>query len=681
MDTKNKYKASIEFLVIEFLVFGFMVIFIALGIVLREFTLDIISRQVRQGIWFGSLAILGIILIFSLIKKRAIFQKTNDLRGLIHGVDKSHKDFEDDYQSYVKRLKRLILRLRFFTFLLYADLLVLTVFAFYENITIVIGIVSAVLLSLLTVTLLPTFKKKPTVSYVLKREDYPYLYRLVDEAAHEIGLKNTIVLLPSDDSGVSVNKIKNTIYIFIGLVDLLLINEKALQAIFYHELAHAYYDFNQEDVRILNTLNYYLFEDKLNSGFNFYRITVFFYVSFIWEIALENKMFSTFIQFKKEQRADQMVLDKGDCHAFINALAICESYQTFCELPQVNEVLIRNETAPHDYLYQIRDIFFEHLYKNLEMYRDFINKELPYHFPTHPVVKERMQSLNVEDFDLSCQPRAPQYDSEVTKIVQLYNDEWYQNSKEAFEREREIGYNSYLAQVQSNEDNEKMEDSYEVSSLAFAYQKIGNEEKAIELYKKALDMDSNNTFASFHYGVYLISINDGDGVTYIKKAIQHNRNYVYEGINILSSFFIRNGMEEERSALCEDSIAWVQNAMNQEENENDKSKIHLMADDLSESDYDRIRQVAKKFPVIKEIRIIAHYSKDERVIHRVAIVFDYENDLEQSKAHEEIFYLLDNFDNINTQFYLYVIGVNQKLDGDHKMFVNPLVKIIYCKDK
>ena len=75
------------------------------------------------------------------------------------------------------------------------------------------------------------------------------------------------------------------------------------------------------------------------------------------------------------------------------------------------------------------------------------------------------------------------------ELINKYDTEWFTFNEKLYKDTRNMEYVRYLNVIENSEEND---DSSNLANLAFAYEITYNDEKAIELYNRAINLNENN---------------------------------------------------------------------------------------------------------------------------------------------------------------------------------------------
>ncbi|NLN04483.1 MAG: hypothetical protein GX166_06670, partial [Clostridiaceae bacterium] len=130
----------------------------------------------------------------------------------------------------------------------------------------------------------------------------------------------------------------------------------------------------------------------------------------------------------------------------------------------------------------------------------------------------------------------------------------------------------------------------ELITIALYYEGVDTE-KAKEILNTILEKDKDNAYAYYHLGRILLDEFDKQGIDYIYKAIERNDGFAVEGFDLIGTYCIKAGLQEELEEYRRNIVDMGQKAVDKsraiaELNKEDKVVPH----DLDKKTLDEILQ-------------------------------------------------------------------------------------------
>lgn len=386
-------------------------------------------------------------------------------------------------------------------------------------------------------------------------EDYPLLHATVRRAADALGHKGEIAIELRSDCNAGILKNGKGYHIQLGTILWSVLTEEELYQVMLHEFAH------MTDPHIVK-------QDKplgrlfsMASGGGFCGFTLYAETRFTFE----RMMYLMLASEQLEIYADQILKAKGDPATAAAALAKTGMYVFYDQHESMDRLpLFYEPESPRENIATMSaEIFRETLEERKDFWMHLYDIELIPQTQSHPIFRERRRSLGAEDLplDISLPSLDTPFGQECVKAMKQTDAYLLPFIKVNYEEERE---RLYLAPRRVLEEYEKAEVPYttaELSPVINAYRDIDQRKQALDICEQILATEEN-VFATAHAlyfkGCYLLNHYDAAGIDLIYRAMEINKNYVEEGIDLVGQFCCTMGLEAEREVYREKYVELMQ---------------------------------------------------------------------------------------------------------------------------
>lgn len=499
--------------------------------------------EIVAYIGYASFIISIIILIVNivLLAKRSKQLKTFKLEEKYNSI-LNYKEEVKDFNKVYTQIKKEIKISNVYVFLVFAlHLITFTCLSARGDYHIALIIIPAFLI-LDIVSAIFNRLKESVKFYKNQINSYPYIKSIIEKCKNKLGVKDEIALTFTFDCNIGVFKIGKKTILNIGIYDLLKVNEKELESIIFHEMAHVY---NEDTLVTYKVLKSTYIIKNLNNIFISFGLNML-YFAYMGNILGENlEMFLHFIRLEREKKADSILLEHGDKQEFINAIA--KTYiQTYQDQYRFNMNIFTFENPMDNYLDYFIETSTANYYEKEAMYNHFLANSLQRLFDTHPSLKMRMESLGVEKFYINFNiEKDPEFLKDVNKIKNEMNADWLTNAKVFWKENREHNYVFYLNELDklNKIDYSKMSIENKIK-LAYCNIVINNVDYAEEVYTDVLSKYPNNIAALLNRAFIRYGRNDDKCIKDFEKVKKIDYTLT-EQINFyIGTFYNNNGDEE-----------------------------------------------------------------------------------------------------------------------------------------
>jgi hypothetical protein len=420
----------------------------------------------------------------------------------------------------------------------------------------------------------------------LLEKDYPKLFSIARGAADITGAgKNIRIFL--GDNNVGVFKHGKYDCILIGEMPMNLLTMEEMKQTLIHEFAHVYNGNTKLSRKLIFAAGIWQTETD-NKFINFLR-SIMIIPAFIFQ--KEYFLYTVCAKRVQEIEADNIVKKLGDRQVYINALAKHAALSLFqsAPCPEWSIYIYESEEPLKNYASIYLDLYYKYLEKNEAHWRRIMDNELTPFIDSHPTFKARKESMGVENYDLHTKETDKEYKKEQKKMLKKKNKILVEGIADTYDEIRDYVYVKRFDAIKDYEQNSD-KSIQELITIALYYEGVDTE-KAKEILNTILEKDKDNAYAYYHLGRILLDEFDKQGIDYIYKAIERNDGFAVEGFDLIGTYCIKAGLQEELEEYRRNIVDMGQKAVDKsraiaELNKEDKVVPH----DLDKKTLDEILQ-------------------------------------------------------------------------------------------
>ena len=449
----------------------------------------------------------------------------------------------------------------------------------------------------------------------LKKEEYPEIYKIIDAVMNDLNYKAKYIITLTDDLNFSVSSKGNTIVLMLDPTLMSLLSKEEFKATMYHEIGHCKNNdilLSKKAIKTSSKMEI-LISEKL--AFSYVVEMIFMYL--IQQYRLNLEIYHQAIQYKKEEASDNYLKEFHDEQNFINANSKISAIHYFYEIPHFN-FMISNLDDIDDFNYTkvISDKFISEFNEFNDNYHKFLNVALIERLPTHPNLKQRMEALNVKEYEISFDfDKSNDYYKEVIKLEDELNKEllnknrlWLENAKKSIEESKKL-----IDKWKENNIEELSEN--DLGLLANAYLETYEITKAKECYELYITKVNDNVSAILNLADIYNYYNDDKCIELYKKAMTLNKTAIDGIVQRLGLFYMRNGLEEERLKLRDSQSEMIQEYMDNMNKINNGKNLDFEPYEINDSYKEALLDIANKYDFVKKIVVSECKIKDEETSH------------------------------------------------------------------
>lgn len=423
------------------------------------------------------------------------------------------------------------------------------------------------------------FRRKADFSGALPEKDFPLLHKVVREVAEGLGLHKQIHIYiysnPQDSiSGASITVVdERNIVIVFGPVLLSVLDEEELRQVLLHEFGHLDGD-SLTQKRLFTFVMDYLLS---NSGIFFDFLTESAFVLPCVLLYNYGDAYFRLTSHQAEEEADAYAKKLGNPERMASALAKTNCHTFFEYETEITDVFYAPETLTDSWHTEHIASFRKAFADRESFWRQLLEQELPSRNASHPTFRQRWEAMDFCQYSLVPSPENTAFALECKKAVAIADREVFENVQPYYEKDRKTHYLEPLEIIAAYQSEEKEYTPDALRPVIHAFWKTGQVEKAEALCDRILaDYDSPyaTAYASYIKGLILFHRYDKAGLAYVWQAIEHNDNYVRDGLEEIALFALQMGLQEELDHYRERYPELIQKLRDQESpGISDKAKL------------------------------------------------------------------------------------------------------------
>ncbi len=397
------------------------------------------------------------------------------------------------------------------------------------------------------ISIIISMLKKPDFSEYVKVKDYPILHALAHKAAKKLGVDAPIRIYLVTDCNAGIQRIHNTYSLILGAELLAVLDEDELYQTLLHEFGH------MTDKHLKINRSCEILSCILNTDGNT-PYTIFNNLLFKLPKAVFNFEYSIY-EFTSshihEKNADNVVVKYGNTSSAVSGLAkigMNEFFQNEYRFLYPTPFYASNNPPQNACSRECFD-FVKSIEKRKDFWISLLEQEIPPLVSTHPTFKQRREALNCKEYSINLPDKNTALYKEFLKAAKSLDEQLYKSNKDNYEENRKELYVTPLEKVTEYENgNIKITTPSEIRPVIDSYMMLNQFDKVLDICDRIFasdDTDDEKAHAYFIAGYLLISQYDIKGVQYLKKAVELNKNYIDEGLELLGRFYSLMGMKEE----------------------------------------------------------------------------------------------------------------------------------------
>ena len=393
----------------------------------------------------------------------------------------------------------------------------------------------------------------------VSQDDYPLLYSLAQKAADVLHCKGKIRIAILGNFNAGIARFGDTYSIQIGALLLNTLSQDELYCVLLHEFSHV--ERKNKDSNKERDYDTWIHQGKTPHFLSNITNIFFLYVDSIYSFNYNLYLYG--ISIKIENAADTAMVNYGNSRNAASALLKIKFYDLYSweKGTYDEECYFESETARKDYLEHEFNTFLNRLELRKEIWTNYISIEILSRSATHPTLKMRLDTLGITSLETLVNCDSDLYITECKKALSYMDELLYKELINDYDATRTKLYIEPKEIIDSWEYEGKPIIGSEYSDIGLSLRQLGRNSEAIELYHRAiseLSTDAEICHARYLRGCFLLHQFDCSGLKDIYYAMEHNSNYINEGLSIIGEFCCLTGNQKELDIYRKKAIELAQ---------------------------------------------------------------------------------------------------------------------------
>lgn len=379
----------------------------------------------------------------------------------------------------------------------------------------------------------------------LTPDEYPALNALAVRAAEKIGCRKKIRIFGTLGCNAGICEVRTEYSVQLGMTLLTLLSEEELYAVLLHEFAHVApgmhlaYKVNRYSARLESTVGDSIY---LSVAKQMFLLPDSIY-------SFEHLLYSYASSVISESNADRAMLCCGSKERVASALLklyYSDMDEWESDTREGNNSY-EHEELPHDFLRSMIAETEKHIDERRDAWNEYARVEILANNATHPTLRMRLDALGVTDYCAGDSSKSPALDSECQKAILLLEKKIYDEISPTYAETRQRFYLDPLAKVEAWEAAGKPLIAEEYGDIVNALLALCRINDLMELCDRAIKElpDSAALYAYFIRGSQLLHSFDPAGIELMYHAVENNKNFIDEGMEMIGTFCCITGRKEE----------------------------------------------------------------------------------------------------------------------------------------
>ncbi len=413
---------------------------------------------------------------------------------------------------------------------------------------------------------------------ILPENDFPALYALARRAAEKNGYRGQIRIFVTPDCNAGILTPHGGICaVLLGTLLLDIMSEDEIYCILLHEFSHispetlaarkatgyaANFDTNG-DYSMLNALSRFafVFPDTIYG----FELGLFLYTSSVIS----------------EASADRAMAKFGDRAAVASSLIklYFSNMYEWASGTEDDTNDYESEELHGGFVFEKQKSFRRMTDAHSEEWKKYIATEILANDSSHPTAKMRLDAIGITEYRTLDNSKSDELRRECEAATEIMDNAVTDSIRENYAEIRQRNYLDPLSRIEKWEADGKPLVAEDYGDIIDDLRTLGRNAEALELCDRAINElpVAASCRAYFIKGAHLIHSFDPAGIEYIYHAVENNKNYIDEGMDMIGAFCCITGRQDDLDICRKKSIELAQK---QQDEYNDIGEL-AAKDDLS----------------------------------------------------------------------------------------------------
>lgn len=366
-------------------------------------------------------------------------------------------------------------------------------------------------------------------------DQFPMQYALAAKAQEAVGQVRPFRIHHTDNCSASIFFYKGIAYLQLGAILLDCLSQEEVYQVMLHEFAHL------QNARQLRRERHATKHRYVPAFFNTVDIP-------------EGRCYGllqVFASQELEEHADSMIRQQGDSQAAASAFAKIAYYGYYIRgylRCRPAPVFYESERMPSDWVSRLSQDFRQTVQAMPEQAKHILQQELRPRVSTHPIMRDRIRALGVENVTVTFPAHQDQWGAEVKKTILRADEKLQRLNTEEYSQARKENYLEPKKLIQTWKNaGEPMthEDTRQVLDAMYFLRQYEQVVALSQQFAQSGAPEHTRAHAIFLEGLSRLRMQDDSGIRILYQAIRLNRNYQDTAAEAIGDYCVTMGLEEQ----------------------------------------------------------------------------------------------------------------------------------------